>query len=212
KLHGVMFGIGWHLSQEPGKSLVNYAPRNKDEEALATYEALNDELPRLAALYRHGLACLFPGGASALQSVADRDGVLSFADALDGISPERPFANSLTATKLGFCNLLHCDKDSAPIAYGKWWEAQKLRGQVKWSFAPHVDHDKTRGGEFMWGAYGIGVDFARARGLVEIFWRGQVDYHGTLNSTDESGYTRWGTSVQITSKGVNAMQKVWNVE
>jgi hypothetical protein len=37
KLHGVMFGIGWHLSQEPGKSLVNYAPRNKDEEALATY-------------------------------------------------------------------------------------------------------------------------------------------------------------------------------
>jgi hypothetical protein len=56
------------------------------------------------------------------------------------------------------------------------------------------------------------LSFHRARGLVEIFWRRQVDYHGTLNSTDESGYTRWGTSVQITSKGVNAMQKVWNVE
>ncbi|KAJ7789597.1 hypothetical protein B0H13DRAFT_1676317, partial [Mycena leptocephala] len=189
--HGVMFGIRWHLSQELGKSLVTHAPRDKDEKALATYEALNAELPRVTALYRHGLACLFPGGASALQSVADREGVLLFADALDGISPEWPFANLLTATKLSFCNMLHCDKDSTPIA--------------------NVDHDKTSGGEFMWGAYGIGVDFANTWACGDIL-HGQLDYHGTLNSTDESGYTHWGTSVQITSKGVNAMQKVWNVE
>ncbi|KAJ7020978.1 hypothetical protein C8F04DRAFT_1195969 [Mycena alexandri] len=48
--------------------------------------------------------------------------------------------------------------------------------------------------------------------LRVIFWRGQFDFHGTLSSTDEDGYTRFGTSIQITSKGVNAMANVWKVE
>jgi hypothetical protein len=121
------------------------------------------------------------------------------------------------------------DKDFCPIAYGKWWEAKQVK-DGKWSFATDADHSRTSGGEFVWGAYGVGVDFAkfsfsspsvrlrlissfhRAHGLVEIFWRGQLDYHGTLHSVDERGYTRWGTSIQITTQGVNAMKKVWNVE
>jgi hypothetical protein len=37
KPHGVMFGIGWHLSQEPRKTLVTYAPSKKDDETLAMY-------------------------------------------------------------------------------------------------------------------------------------------------------------------------------
>ncbi|KAJ7694692.1 hypothetical protein B0H14DRAFT_3175041 [Mycena olivaceomarginata] len=186
-----MFGIGWHLSQEPRKTLVNYAPSKKDDETLAIYEDLYNRLPQVAALYRHGLSCLFPGGATAIQNVTDREGVLSFADALDGVSPQRPFANSLTATKLDFCNFQHMDKDFCPIAYGKWWEAKQVK-DGKWSFATDADHSRTSGGEFVWGAYGVGVDFARAHGLVEIFWRGQLDYHGTLHSVDERGYTRWG--------------------
>ncbi|KAJ7081665.1 hypothetical protein C8R44DRAFT_558276, partial [Mycena epipterygia] len=155
--HGVMFGIGWHLSQEPGRSLVNYAPRNKDDESLDIYLQLNAKLPRVSALYRHGLACLFPGGGIATQGVADREGVASFADALDGVAPERPFANSLTATRSGFCNYQHCDKDFCPIAYGMWWEVSNTSG--KWTFTSNADHNKTSGGELMWDAYGIGVDF-----------------------------------------------------
>jgi hypothetical protein len=80
---------------------------------------------------------------------------LLFADALDGISPEWPFANLLTATKLSFCNMLHCDKDSTPVA--------------------NVDHDKTSGGEFMWGAYGIGVDFAKFSSFV--LFSGECSFH-----------------------------------
>jgi hypothetical protein len=34
---GVMYGLGWHLSQELEKSLVNYAPKRKDPESLAMY-------------------------------------------------------------------------------------------------------------------------------------------------------------------------------
>lgn len=94
-----------------------------------------------------------------------REGVLSFADTLDGGSPQQPFANSLTATKQGFCNFQHCDRDFAPIAYGKWWEAQQINGDPRWVFTAEADHSKTQGGEFLWGAYGIGVDFARLSSL-----------------------------------------------
>ncbi|KAJ7734516.1 hypothetical protein DFH07DRAFT_967638 [Mycena maculata] len=224
---GVMYGIGWHLSQEPGKSLVNYAPRQKDEKYLDAYLDLNAKLPRVAALYRHGLACLFPGGGQAMQGVADREGVVSFADALDGAAPERPFANSLTTTHCGFCNHQHCDKDFCPLAYGMWWAACDVAG--RWTFSPDADHHQTMGGEFgcfwNWGRLCTvpppfsstlnstpNFPHSRARGLVEIFWRGQLDFHGTLSSTDIPGYTRFGTSIQITAKGVNAMHKVWNVD
>lgn len=50
----------------------------------------------------------------------------------------------------------------------------------------------------------------RAQGLVEIYWRGKVDHHGTMFSTSQQGYTRFGTSVQITQKvvqGVEAWKK-----
>ncbi|KAJ7204740.1 hypothetical protein GGX14DRAFT_646046, partial [Mycena pura] len=209
---GVMYGMGWHQSQEEGKSMVNYAPKNKGPEALAIYQKLNSKLPEVAALYRDGLSRLFPGGATQLQSVADKEGVLSFGDALDGVSPQRPFVNSLTATRQGFCNFQHSDNDETHIAYGPWWEAEQAAGDQKWEFTSDADHNRTHGGEFMWGEFGIGVDFSKARGLVEIFWRGKIDHHGTLFSTDDPGFTRFGTSIQITKKGVNAMRKVWNVE
>ncbi|KAJ7673052.1 hypothetical protein DFH06DRAFT_1174225 [Mycena polygramma] len=206
---GIMYGLGWHLGQEKNKTLVSYAPKAKDTASLGIYMAHHSRLHEVSKLYRHGLSCLFPGAADTLQAIADRDGVVAFSDLLDGVSIERPFANSLTATKSGFCNLQHRDKDHAPVVYGKWFEA---KGDGKhWTFDPTADHNRTKGGEFVWGAFGIGVDFNKARGLVEIYWRGEYDFHGTLRSTDEAGYTRFGTSIQITSKGVNAMAKVWNV-
>jgi len=207
---GKMYAVGWHASFETNKTLVSYAPNANTEESLAAFRDLNIKLPKVAALYRHGLACLFPGGAARSQEVADKDGVISFSDALDGDSSERPFMNALTVTKEQFSNYQHSDKDHYPVAFGYWWEAVQVDG--RWIFRPNVDHNKTRGGEFIWGAYGVGVDFARARGLVEIFWRGLLDFHGTLKSIDDAGFTRFGTSIQITARGVNAMRKVWNVE
>ncbi|KAJ7725821.1 hypothetical protein DFH07DRAFT_710726, partial [Mycena maculata] len=166
------------------------------------YLELNAKMPQVATLYRHGLACLFPGGSQAMQGVADREGVVSFADALDGAAPERPFANSLTTTRCGFCNHQHCDKDFCLIAYGMWWAACDVAD--RWTFSPDADHHQITEGEFFWGAFGNGVDFAR--------FSGQLEFHGTLSSTDIPGYNRFGTSIQINAKGVNAMHKVWNVD
>ena len=50
----------------------------------------------------------------------------------------------------------------------------------------------------------------RSKGLVEIYWRGQVDSHCTMQSISESMATRFGTSIQLTKKGVNACDKFWD--
>ena len=43
------------------------------------------------------------------------------------------------------------------------------------------------------------------KGLVEIFWRGKLDHHCTMESSSKTGTTRWGTSIQVTKKGVDAI-------
>jgi hypothetical protein len=50
----------------------------------------------------------------------------------------------------------------------------------------------------------------RCEGYVEIYWRGKADHHATLASTSDRGYTRFGTSIQITQKGLTALDNFWN--
>jgi hypothetical protein len=90
-----------------------------------------------------------------------RIGVLSFADVLDGKSAEQPFTNSFTATYHRFSNWLHCDNNYVPIAIGLWWEAECDGPGKKYEFLMDADHNKTKGGEFMWGKFGFGVDFEK---------------------------------------------------
>ncbi|KAJ7243706.1 hypothetical protein C8J57DRAFT_1243307 [Mycena rebaudengoi] len=116
-------------------------------------------------------------------------GVLSFADVLDGKSAEWPFTNSFTATYHRFSNWLHCDNNYVPIAIGLWWEAECDGPGKKYEFLMDADHNKTKGGEFMWGKFGFGVDFEKTCGLVEIYWHSQEDYHGTLQSTNDKNFT-----------------------
>ncbi|KAF7311464.1 Polyketide synthase PksM [Mycena kentingensis (nom. inval.)] len=208
--HGTMYGVGWHNGQEDGKNVVAYANQAKDEASQLRAKKLVLQLPKIAALYRSGLTYLFPGGARKMQDFADEEAILSLGDVFDGVNTERPFANSLTVTRNEFANFMHQDNDATNIAYGMWWCA-KQKGE-DWVFSDDADHDKTTGGEFIWADYGFGVDFARCKGLVEIYWRGSMDYHGTLRSLDTEGYTRFGTSIQITQKAMESMRKVWDVQ
>ena len=52
----------------------------------------------------------------------------------------------------------------------------------------------------------------RCEGFVEIYWRGKADHHVTLASTREKGYTRFGTSIQITKKGLDAIDNFWDFD
>ncbi|KAJ7868017.1 hypothetical protein B0H14DRAFT_3586629 [Mycena olivaceomarginata] len=225
---GKMVGIGWHLSQEPGKTLVAYAFKDKTVEGQKKAKELISRLPKLAALFRHGLSCLFPGGVGMLQAFADERGVLSFGDILDGDHVERPFANSLTATREGFSNFQHMDNDASLIAYGMCLKRESERAIRRGASLKMVTMRKLRVGS-LYGAplesvlilrssssfFSVWprlISYCRSQGLVEIFWRGKLDSHGTLESMDDEDYTRFGTSIQITAKGVNAMEKLWNVK
>jgi hypothetical protein len=93
-----------------------------------------------------------------------RGNIPSFDDYLDGNSKTHPFSNCLTLTNNDFANFQHRDKDHIAIAFGLWWTSAQAftpDGEPFYSFPTGVDHDKIDGGEFLWGEYGIGVDFQR---------------------------------------------------
>lgn len=44
---------------------------------------------------------------------------------------------------------------------------------------------------------------------MEVYWRGKMDYHCTMASRSAPGVTRFGTSVQLTGKGIAAVARFW---
>jgi len=50
----------------------------------------------------------------------------------------------------------------------------------------------------------------RCGGLVDIVWRGNLHAHCTVQSTSDEGYTRFGTSIQVTKSGADAVERFWN--
>ncbi|KAF8868942.1 hypothetical protein BD779DRAFT_1458818, partial [Infundibulicybe gibba] len=213
---GKMYAAGWHQSMEAGKGLTFYAPKlGISPESICRFQACIDRFPMVAQLYAHGLCTLFPAGGKAVVDYAIDKSIPSFADTnLDGPSAAFPFANSLTITRDDFSNYQHRDRDEIQIAYGLWWPAAYVQTPKDGKYTYYQlhkdgDHSDIKGGAFLWGEYGVGVDFQRCSGLVEIYWRGKVDFHSTMASHSPRGVTRFGTSVQLTRKGTAAVARHW---
>ncbi|KAG6371027.1 hypothetical protein JVT61DRAFT_10750 [Boletus reticuloceps] len=213
KPYGIMKAVGWHHSFEKNKSIATYAPLPTPA-ALTVYKNVMPKLPQVAGMYRDRLCTLLPHAGRKMVEESEELGIPSFAMlSLDAsTTPQQPFANSLTLTYDDFANSLHQDNDFHAIAYGMWWASSSAGSQGPFSFEDAIDHDSIKGGHFFNGEFNIGVDFSRCQGLVEIFWRGKLDHHCTMKSTSAQGTTRWGTSVQITQKGVNAIAAFRNKE
>lgn len=79
----------------------------------------------------------------------------------DGVDVESPFANSLTITRDDFSNFLHIDKDAIDAAYGGWWAA-RVRPDGSYTIDENVSHSRIKGGAFVLGNYGIGINFERS--------------------------------------------------
>lgn len=60
--------------------------------------------------------------------------------------------------------------------------------------------------QYLKGAHEI---YSRCDGLVEIYWRGKLDFHCTTASRSAANTTRFGTSVQLTGKGAAAVARYW---
>ncbi|KAF6751053.1 hypothetical protein DFP72DRAFT_817076, partial [Ephemerocybe angulata] len=217
---GTMIAIGWHASMEAGKTLVSYATSKtlaaKERSSVKYLHYLEGLLPKLhevVLLYREGLCTLFPAAYTRMGNEASIRDIAEWSDiAFDGTNVKNPFANALVVTHNDFCNFLHRDRDEIEVAYGMWWAANFDAELNTWLFDPSVDHKDIEGGQFLWGEYGVMVDFERSSGLVDIFWRGKKDRHSTMRSTSPRATARFGTSVQITAAGAAAFRRFWETD
>ncbi|KAF9039588.1 hypothetical protein BDP27DRAFT_1435243 [Rhodocollybia butyracea] len=211
---GKMYAAGWHRTMGErglmfaGISVLKPYGIKAREIAIEKFANATAKLAGVAKFFRKSLTELYPLGQKMLEDHAERFDVPSFdqLSLLEKGTPveNMPFANSLTITNGDFANYQHMDADAIEVAYGMWWAAKKVNGG--WVLDDDCDHDKIKGGQFLIGEYGIAIDFEKASGLVEIYWRGKVDHHGTLTSVSQPGYTRFGTSIQITRKLVQGFK------
>lgn len=67
--------------------------------------------------------------------------------------------------------------------------------------ATHADGFKCRGGQFIWGQYSVGADFAKHDGVTLLIWKGKHDVHGTVEAEAADGFTLLGTSFLCTRDG-----------
>ncbi|KIM37465.1 hypothetical protein M413DRAFT_30926 [Hebeloma cylindrosporum] len=99
-----------------------------------------------------------------------------------------------------FSNYQHQDEDEVAVVYELWWPALVDDAGEHYMLSESCSHERIRGGSFLLGEYGVGVELDKCHGLVEIAWRGSTDFHGTTLSFSDPGTTRFGTLVQITKK------------
>jgi len=64
------------------------------------------------------------------------------------------------------------------------------------------------GGHFIVPSYKLYVDFGRCNGVVDIIWLPKTDFHATLTSSIQEGFTHVGTSAQIAQDLVNRVQSL----
>lgn len=128
-----------------------------------------------------------------------RHDVASFsAVTLDGSSPERPFANSLTGTHHDFANYIHRDKDWSPLVFGSWWAAEvdDTGSSTMFRFADDAEHNKITGGAFLLAEYGVAVNFEKYIYITVSRYTAYLSCPERAVSLTFSGEVAWtGTSL-----------------
>ncbi|KAH8114025.1 hypothetical protein DFH11DRAFT_1727047 [Phellopilus nigrolimitatus] len=205
RVEGIMkIPAGHHSSQEKGKSVVGYAPTNTRAAAQILNKSITLNDPDfIEKFYTYRLALISPKVLNNFVVVGEKYTVPPFGQTnFNGSNAAFPFAGSLAVTSKNFSNLLHKDGDISDFVFGIWWNA-KMDAQTK-EYTPHFTADaakKTTGGAFLFASYGYGVDFEECPNIVENIWKGNHDYHCTIQSHSVKGWTRFGTSIQ-TSRGL----------
>jgi hypothetical protein len=65
---------------------------------------------------------------------------------------------------------MHRDNDHIAIAYGMWWASSKVeqkKSNFVYKFEEGIDHSEIKGGSFVLGEYGIGVNFQKFVLMIE---------------------------------------------
>jgi len=74
-------------------------------------------------------------------------------------------------------------------------------------FGPQLIQElgSCKGSEFVFTSYKVCIDFGTCNGIVEVIWHGQIDYHYTTRSITTIGFTKIGTSIQISQQLVSIL-------
>jgi len=142
-------------------------------------EDSRENLAKVAEMFKEGLCSLHPRAYRELKSISMesvnslpiegplynlpyRRKVPSFGGTnFNGADPFDSFANSLTITRNDFHNFIHLDRDLISVAYGWWWAARYDQSKGRYVLDEAYDHNKIKGGAFLWAGYKAGVDFQR---------------------------------------------------
>jgi hypothetical protein len=207
---GHMFAMGWRIGFSGEFSFQRYVPQNLDgkmkkKEALTKWRMDQDTITWMVQYCRDRfktLSSLIFEHANMEVKVA---GIPSLEDLdfQDMETEENVFVNNLTYSCDDFSNVYYQDNDYNTYTYGIWMPVHSDTSAL----ASIADGFRYKGGQFLIAPYKICVDFGRCDGITELIWRGKLDSHRILLSSSDKGYTRIGTSVQISNRLVQAITK-----
>jgi hypothetical protein len=204
---GIMKALGWRVGFDRGLLFSRYVPAPKvqrSKEALAKWEDDQRLVSKIAGFYKTKFNMLAPElfKTVATEALFAKVPDLEQTEFVDLQQMENTFASNLTYSYNDFYNRVHCDHDHNSYTYGIWAPTNSTNGKL----ASVSDGFNCNGGEFVVPSYEVYIDFGACDGIVEAIWRGKTDYHCTTKSTTTRGYTRIGSSVQISQRLVSKLE------
>ncbi|KAG8748177.1 hypothetical protein FRC12_013908 [Ceratobasidium sp. 428] len=214
---GIMIGQGWRAASDAGYSLGLYKTELtlNEQDAQTRKKMLWDvyqvKIKLVSEIYNHFFGRLVPGIRLAARQFMEKHqlpvlGTLKFGETDENCAP----ASSLYVSHSNFTNAPHKDNDVNPYVFGLWTTTRTLDQSVVDDPAEVEKH--VRGGQFFFPDFGIAVDFNKCGGMVAVTWRAKDDRHATAYtetlSSDSTDYMRWGSSIQVAKRTLNATRKV----
>ncbi|KAG9124321.1 hypothetical protein FRC07_012031 [Ceratobasidium sp. 392] len=213
---GFMIGQGWRAASDAGYSMGLYKTELTQDDIEAEkgkkmlWEEYQVKIRLVSEIFNHFFGRLVPAVRDGARRFMEEHqlpvlGTLKYGETDENSAP----ASSLYVSHSNFTNAPHKDNDINPYVFGIWLTTRTSDESVVDD--PEEVSAHIKGGQFFFPDFGIAVDFNKCGGMVGITWRAKDDRHATaytdtIPSTAE--YMRWGSSIQVAKRTLNATRKV----
>ena len=194
---------------DKGKTLGHFAPSSFVQQNTSRLQEWEEDqktrLKWISCFYKKRFNFLAPSLNDVMLNEAKENNIPDISDCeFDKLESESPFVNKLIFTVDRFENRIHLDNDRSTYAFGIFLPIFKNTGKL----ASFEDGFGSKGGEFVIPTYKCCVDFAAFNGIVEMIWRSNKDFHGTVSSEFKSDFSRIGSSAQISENLVGRIKNL----
>ncbi|KAG8697463.1 hypothetical protein FRC08_006513 [Ceratobasidium sp. 394] len=212
---GMMIGQGWRAGSDAGFSLGLYKTELTLEEIQENAKKMSwleyqDKVRHVSEIFGHFFARLGPGISQLARRFMKEHqlpvfGTLKYGETDENCAP----ASSLYVSHSNFANAPHKDNDVNPYVFGIWATTRASDESVVDD--PEEVMKYIHGGQFFFPDYGIAIDFNKCGGIICVIWRAKDDRHATAYTETtplRAEYMRWGSSIQVGKRTLNATRKV----